>query len=756
MTKPHTAGPVRELDSAQKSVDSFLEAKLHWPPLRENWVARARLLDQLDRAASRQVALVAAPAGYGKTTLVAQWLASKGETTAAAWVSLDSADNDPGRLWTHVAAALERAGCLTAADLAPFRAAVRGNLMTGVLPRMVNALAAMPHEIMILLDDFHFVREPACHDEIEFFIEHLPPQAHLMIITRADPGLRLGRLRATGELAEIRANDLVFDADEASALLAVEHVQLGSDAATQLMQRTEGWPAGLYLAALSLSGRTDPDAYVRQFSGGNRFIGDYLTEEVLSRQTDEIREFITTMSILDIFSAPLCDFIAETTGSAGILDYLERTNLFLVPLGEEHQWFRFHHLFASVARSELEVAHPERVTSLRSRAALWFREHGYIDEAVTQWLAAGNSSEAARLVQANWLTYVDAGRLVTVLGWLEALGTTSIDADPAAGVTAAWMAALTGDRAGLDKYLTGLQKFRDFGPLPDGTKSVESATALIRGFFGFDGPVEMSACARLAVELETDGRSPYYAIAQLSLGHCAYISGELDRAAVLLARSSQNAAAPTMIKVLALSLQALVQAELDYPDRSRELAEVAVEIVDNNGMHDLHQTSLAFTALGQTQAAEGRFTDAMASLEHGLALRRRNPALSPWLTIHHLLVMARVASDAGQPLLGQQLLLEAAQHMDPFQGGMRQMRARLAAVQRDMHSRLADGNGDALTRRELDVLRLLRGSLTLSEIAAELYLSPNTVKTHTKAVYRKLGARSRTDAIRIGRQRLLI
>jgi ATP/maltotriose-dependent transcriptional regulator MalT len=739
------------------SVDSFLEAKLHWPLPRERWVERARLLDLLDSAASCQVILVAAPAGYGKSTLVAQWLASARRTPAAAWVSLDSGDNDPGRLWTHIATALERAGCVVADDLAAFMSANSDNVVTSVLPRIVNALADMREDIVILLDDFHFVQDSACHDQVEFFIEHLPRQAHLLISTRADPGLRLGRVRATGGLAEIRADDLAFNECETANLLAMEGVQLSSDAVAQLMLRTEGWPAGLYLAALSLSGRPDPEEFVRRFSGGNRFIGDYLTEEVLSRHTDRTREFITSTSVLDRFCAPLCDFIAETTGSAGILHELERTNLFLVPLDDERRWFRFHHLFAAVARTELETEHPDLVPSLHSRAAQWFRDHGHIDEAVTQYLAAGNTGDAALLVQANWLLHVDSGRMSTVLGWLDALGTPSIATDPAAGVTAAWMAALSGDERALNEHLHALEEFHDYGPLPDGTRSVESAVALIGGVFGFDGPVEMLAGAHRAVELETDGRSPYYAIANMSLGHCAYVAGDLDLAANFLAKAWHNDAAPVLIRVLGLSIQSLVEFERGYQGRGREFAERAMQLVDDNGMHAMHQTSMAFTALGQAQAAAGNVTEAMATLDRGLAMRRKNPALSPWQTIHHLLVMARIAVDAGQVSLAQELLLEAAKRMDRYHDGMGPMRARLAAIQAVVRSRTAAATiGEPLTGREFDVLRLLQGTMSLNQIAAELYLSPNTVKTHTKALYRKLGAGSRSDAVQVARQRLLI
>ena len=501
--------------------------------------------------------------------------------------------------------------------------------MTGVLPRLLNAMAAMPDEILIVLDDFQFVRETACHDQVEFLVEHLPPQAHLLITTRADPGLRLGRLRAAGELAEIRADDLAFNTAEASALLALQDVRLSDDALALLMQRTEGWPAGLYLATLSLSGRDDPDEAVRQFSGGNRFIGDYLTEEVLNRHTDEIREFIMTMSIVDRFSAPLCDVVTGRTGSATILHDLERTNMFLVPLDEQRHWFRFHHLFAVVARAELEVERPDDVAGLHKRAAGWFREHGHTDEAVTHLLAAGSTSDAARLVHANWLTYVDVGRAATVLNWLGALGTPSIASDPAAGVTAAWMACLAGDQDALASHLAALADFRDYGPLPDGTKSVESAISMIHGMFGYGGPVEMAAGARRAVELETDGRSPYYSIANFTLGHAAYVEGDLDLATSMLVRSASNDAAPALVRLLSLSVHSLVEAERGHHDRSRELAELAMEIFESNGLQLTPQASPALSAMAQTQAAAGKLADALATVEQGLTLRRRNPTQGP-------------------------------------------------------------------------------------------------------------------------------
>ena len=355
------------------------------------------------------------------------------------------------------------------------------------------------------------------------------------------------------------------------------------------MDRTEGWPAGLYLATLSMTGRTDPDEFVRQFSGNDRFIGDYLTEEVLGRHTDEDREFIASVSILDRLCAPLCDFVAERTGSAVTLRELERSNMFLVPLDEHGEWYRFHHLFATAARSELAITHPDRVSSLHDRAATWLREHGYVDEAIKHLLEAGNTGEAALLVQANWVQYVVAGRTATVAGWLRELGPSTHASDPAAGVTAAWVAAMSGDEAALAAHLAALREFEDHGPLPDGSKSVASAIAMIEGLFGFGGPAEMAAGARRAVELETDGRSPFYAIALMSLGHVAYVEGDLDRAGSLLARAMHNDSAQAIIQVMSASLHSLVEAEIGHLDRALELADLAMNIVESKGMHAMPQ-----------------------------------------------------------------------------------------------------------------------------------------------------------------------
>jgi LuxR family transcriptional regulator, maltose regulon positive regulatory protein len=738
-------------------VDSILEAKLRPPPARSEWMVRRRLLEELAGGGQRSVTLIAAPAGYGKTTVVTQWLASMWAPAKLAWISLDSPDNEPARLWTHIAAALDRVGCSIARDIAGFIAAGRHDMMTAVLPRIIDAIAALPAEVTVLIDDFHIVRSAECNDQMDFFVKHLPPNAHLVLITRTDPILRLGRLRAAGQLAEIRADDLAFTQDEAYSILASDGVQLSDDSVSELVHRTEGWPAGVYLAALSLVGRPDAAEFVHHFSGNNRFVGDYLTEEVLSRQTDEVRNFILDMSILDRFSAPLCDYMRGSRDSATILRELKHTNLFLIPLDAEERWFRFHHLFGAVAKSSLETEQPDRAVMLHGRAADWLTDNDYVDAAIEHALASGNGDRAASLVQRSWIRYFDAGLGTTVRSWLRALEATAADDNMPAAVTAAWMAALSGEQEEMNRRLAQLSRLPQNVSLPDGTKSVESAAALIRGLFGFDGPLDMLVSAQRAAELETNGNSPWYATANTALGHANYVVGDLNTAAAVLPKAAYSETAPALVRILALSALSLTQAELGYHDRSRTSAEESMAVIESRSLQALPSVALAFTALGQSQAVSGHLDKAMATLEHGLNLRRKLPGLSPWPSIHHFLVMGRVAIRAGEIPLARHLLDEAAVMMRQYRDGMAPMTARLEAAQQSLReSESGAPQNEPLTAREIDVLRRLAGSLSLGEIASELYLSPNTIKTHTSALYRKLGARSRSEAVKIGRQRQLI
>jgi LuxR family transcriptional regulator, maltose regulon positive regulatory protein len=748
-------GTVGASAASLQPVDVFVEAKLHPPTRRARWVERGRLVEALNEGAERRLTLIVAPAGYGKSTIVAQWLGQLIDRKVA-WIALDAADNDPVRLWTHVAMALARAGCVIDDDVPGFVASHRKEILTTVLPRIINSLTAYHGRIVIVLEDFHFVRAGVCHEQVDFIIEYLPTFTGMVIITRADPSLRIGRLRVSTELAEIRADRLSFDAAEVSSLLAIDGIHLSDASVSELVGRTEGWPAGLYLATLSLVGRTDPDDFIHRLGGGDRFIGDYLIEEVLARQPSALRSFIIGSSLLERFCASLCDAVLGTSDSGSVLHDLERSNLFLVPLDDERKWFRFHHLFAAVARSELEAEDAERVRLLHTRAADWFAIRDFADDAIRHALAAGSPARASRLIQANWSRYVDAGRAATVQGWLEALRLCDPEAGPFSLVTAAWMAVLNGDEPLLSRLLHSLSEVTDRSALPDGTRSVESAVAIIRGMTGYEGPLRMMESSQLAVQLETDGNSQSFTLAQFALGHAHYVAGDLEAATSYLPKAAYSGSAAAITRSFALAVLAFVELERGNTERGRHYAEGSITLVEGPALRTTPQASMAFTAFGECQAATGQLAEAMSTLEEGLILRRKTPGLSPWPTIHHLLAMGRVLTAAGDLSRAQQMLAEAKQLMSRFPDGMGAMRERLAMARTALRRRSSPGAATgSLTDREADVLRLLEGSMSLSQIASELYLSHNTVKTHAQAVYRKLGVSSRSEAVRVGRRRSL-
>ena len=566
----------------RRTVDAFLEAKLHWPRVREGWVDRQRLVDLFDQATRRPVALIAAPAGYGKTTLAAQWLATGRGGRAAAWVSVDAADNDPGRLWTHVATALQRAGCALAPDAAGFMAANSGDLIAGLLPRLVNAMASMDEDIVLILDDFHYLQAADCREQVEFLIENLPEQAHLVIVSRADPGLRLGRLRASGLLAEIRADQLSFDSDEAARLLGAEQVQLSAPGLAHLMGQTEGWPAGVYLAALSLSDRSDADELVRS-RGVNRPVRHQLLRR---RGAQPGLGPVARVHPHHVDPRPLlCAAVrrgrrhdrfgtaSRRAGAAEPVPGPARRRWSLVPLPPPVRGSRPQRAGGPARRS-----HRRSCTSARRSGTARTVTSQRRSRTCAPPVCRG---EAARLIQANWLTFVDAGRAPTVASWLQSLGRNPTGPDPDEEVTAAWMAALFGDVAGLARHVQSLEGYADHGPLPDGSRSVESAVSLIHGLFGYGGPVDDArgggdepwSSRRTDSRRSTPSRN-------VSLGHAAYVAGELNLATETLAKGVLSEAAPAIIRVFGLSVQSLAEDELGRFERSRELAERAMETVE--------------------------------------------------------------------------------------------------------------------------------------------------------------------------------
>jgi LuxR family maltose regulon positive regulatory protein len=744
--------------TAQAGTDALIETKLHAPTVRSQWMERPELTRYLTGVAAKLV-LVDAPAGFGKTTLVAQWRASMIETRPFAWVSLDPGDDDPIRLWRYILCALQRA-CpgLGGEELLGKLRVPNPDVAGTVLPILANELAALPAPVVLVLDDYHVIKERRCHEQLALLLMHLPPSVQIVLITRADPPLPLARLRAAGEMAEIRTHELRFTAAEAAAhVQAVSAVQLSEPDLADLVERTEGWPAGVYLAALSLRGHPSPTVFVRQFTGDNRFIVDFLADEVLSRQPGQIRQFLARTSILTRFCAPLCDAVTGLADSAELLEVLERENLFVVSLDDNRQWYRYHHLFAQVLRSQLARTEPDTVPELRMRASAWHRLNGSAEEAISYALAAGDSAGAVDLIARHWWAYTDVGRAATVRGWMHALGEDQIAANPIAAHCAAWAAALSGDQESVRRWLAVIEAGHPEGPLPDGMRSLKSSAALLRATFGFDGVRVMREAAATAAELETDPASPWYALARGALGYSLYLSGDPLAATEPLEQAVQSEASIPLVRMTALAAMTLVAVEVGRLSKAQESAERALVLAARGDLGTTPQSSIAHTAAGAVYAARGQLDKARSEFEHALQSRRRVPGISPWQTLDIMLWLARVLLDLGDRAGAAELADKANDVLLVRPDGTEALRARLERLQRDVAgpSRVVSP-ADPLTEREIAVLRLLRGTLSLREIGEQLYLSPNTIKTHAQAIYRKLGVSTRSDAVEQGRQHGII
>ena len=439
----------------------LLTTKLHIPPTRPRLVPRLRLIERLNAGLAGKLILVSAPAGFGKTTLLAEWVQTVGTQHVApvhiAWISLDEDDDDPARFWAYVIAALGRLderieAALPGSDRQPIQ-----SMLTMLLNEMTKEAQSHPH--LLVLDDYHLITAEPIHHALAYLLDHLPPHVHWVISTRADPPLPLARLRARSQLTELRAADLRFTPDETAVFLnRVMGLDLSAKEVAALEARTEGWIAGLQLAALSMQGRQDVAGFLTTFTGGHRYILDYLADEVLQRQPPAIQEFLIKTSILERLTAPLCDAVLghwstgnsgdedqsttyQPTGSQSILEHLERANLFLVPLDDERQWYRYHPLFAEFLRVR---AGRESTAPLHSRATEWYERHGLLSEAIDHALAAGDLDRAARLIeQVAWETLA-RGEIASLQDWLQALPDVYLRTRFSLCVTHAWTLFLMG------------------------------------------------------------------------------------------------------------------------------------------------------------------------------------------------------------------------------------------------------------------------------------------------------------------------
>ena len=518
-----------------KSAPDLLQTKLATPFVRAELVARPRLIDQFDRGLYQPLTLICAPAGFGKTTLIAAWLASNaGRDHPLAWVSLDDDDNDPGRFCTYLIYALAKVTGVDNNDLLSLLQSPQPPSLKAILTTLLSRLEAHPNRVVLVLDDYHLITARSIHEAMTFLLDHLPQQMVLVITSREDPPFPLARMRGRGQLAEIRSDELRFTKEEAAAFLRqVLSVDLTVQQVEDLSTRTEGWIAGLQLAALALKGRANVDEFISAFTGSHRYVLDYLTEEVLTRQDEAVQTFLLQTSVLDRMCGSLCDAVTGSAGGAQMLELLERNNLFVIALDEERRWYRYHHLFAEMLRRHLQTSQAASLPELHRRAMSWYAELGMIAKAIEHALAAEEFGSAAQFIRQNERILLVHGNLFALLDWFDALPDELIREDAELCHILAATLMHTNQLAQASAYLDDAERALQAQAADEATRSmidtIRVGRALIRFYEG-----DLEGCAALiSIVLPTlSPKQPLHRLgAELLAAHGFLIKGRLDEAA---------------------------------------------------------------------------------------------------------------------------------------------------------------------------------------------------------------------------------
>jgi LuxR family transcriptional regulator, maltose regulon positive regulatory protein len=738
---------------AQSDRGVIAATKLQIPLRRRELVPRAALVAEMTAASERKLTLLTAPPGAGKTTLLVEWHLSVEEPRPFAWLSLDRDDTDPVRFWGGVIEALRtvRPGGF---DQAAGSLSSPGSTLTGVvIPLLINELVDSAEPLVLVLDDYHTLDSPEIHDSVRFLLERMPAQLHLAIATRFDPPLPLGRMRARGELVEIRAADLRFTESEAGELLNRGlGLTLAPKQIAQLTARTEGWAAALQLAGVSLRGREKPEEFIADFAGDDRHVVDYLVSEVLEAEDEDTRKFLVHTAILERLSGPLCDAVTGGSGSDRVLEELDARNLFTIPLDDSRHWYRYHQLFTELLRHELQRSEHELAPELHRRACAWYSEHGHTPEAIAHALAGSDLDAAAKLVAVNWSDYFNRGWLTTVSQWLDSLPVAWLRGDSRLWLARAWTSMDLGRH---DEVRDWLARVDDVDV--EDTESLRAWAALLGALHLYKtGDVGGAAAAIAPVAEAPDQRSVFWrTVACCVVGVTSYWTGRRGDAAEAFAEGVDVALADgnTVAAAYCLGYLGVIGGDEHDPRDAGEPLEKARTLFRDEPQLEEHFTALAFhLARARLAEASPNGSNPIAEAERAVELSRRGAGIleQAWA----LLTLGHHLAAGGDAAAGRAALEEARAAIDgcndPGLAGQR-----LEAAERELgtpppavHRHTA---GDELSEREIGVLRLLRSELSLREIGDELFVSTNTVKTHVRNIYLKLGVGSREEAVARGR-----
>ncbi|MFD0689073.1 LuxR C-terminal-related transcriptional regulator [Actinomadura fibrosa] len=682
------------------------------------------------------------------------WSRLAADPRTFAWLSLREADDEPGPLWTAIVAALARKVPGLDGDRLSALTREPGFAGEDVLPLLLSALAAHPGPLLLVLDDHHVLRDPECQRQLGTFVDRLPPTVQIAMVGRTRPAFPLTRYRASGETRELRMGELRMSGEEVRAMVRETAGILLRDADVEILaERTEGWPIAVRLAALGLREAADPAAFVSGFTGANREVAEYVDEEVLRSLAPDARAFLLRTSILDELSAAVCQEVTGLPDAARRLEEMERAGLFLVPLDDHRAGYRYHRLFREALRCELSRDDESMVAALHLRASAWYARHGMIRSALDHALAGGDTRTGGDLLARHYMDFISAGRSDLVRGWLAAIGEPRVSQSAALAICAAWAHSTSGDRMGTRRWLRTAEGLPEEGRLPDGSPSAKFAVALVKALHGGGSVPELAHAAATAAALAPDPTSEWSVRALTILGYARYLAGDLEGALGPLKTAAQDETEPPLLRLLALAGLSLTLGELGQGAESGRLARSAYKLLREHGLLESPLGTPASTAFGLALAREGMYARAREVLEEALRIRRRRLGLTTWTTLDLLLAAARTTAESGDHSAARKLLAEARRLLaaEPDEGPrFRALLDRLEAPPAGPPP--AARVPESLTGREHEVLRLLPAELSMREIADELYVSTNTVKTHTRAIYRKLGASTRQQALHRARE----
>jgi LuxR family maltose regulon positive regulatory protein len=647
-----------------------LATKLYLPRSQPGFVPRSRLVERVTEASTRELALISAPAGFGKTALLADW--SRRRQRPVAWLSLDAGDNGPVRFWRHVVAALDRVRPGLAERVGPFVGPPAPTSIDGVVTAVINALASDPDDVSLILDDYHAIEAPAVHASLLYLIEHIPPGLHVMLATRADPPLPLSRLRAGGQLAELRADDLRFTADEAAELIrGVGDADLSADSVAALTARTEGWAAGLQLAALSLDGRGDGARFVATFSGSHRYVLDYLTEEVLEQQPGHVRAFLVDTSVLDRLSGPLCDATTGRDDSQELLEDIERANLFLVPLDDVRGWWRYHQLFGDLLRARLRQE-PERATRLHRAAAEWHRTRGMADEAVRHTVAAGDSDRAAQIIEQHFDERFVRNEGETVQRWLSRLPGELVASRPRLCLAQAYLSLVAGDVATGETMIAAARTSAhaadevfepSVGAAASRLVNVPAAVPLLEAFLAYlrGRPERTTHFAEQTLRRVHDDDHTLASIARWHLGVAEWLRGRLPEAEHAMTGSITRlrTVGESLLAVRGCHYLAQIQCARGRLAAALDSYRLVLEISAEADRTADAASGVAYVGMADVAYQCGELDTAMRHATDGVALCRRFSYTEPLAT--GLAVIAAIRQAHGDEAGALEAITEAAQ-----------------------------------------------------------------------------------------------